>query len=487
MGHDEAITPPPPNKNNGTLMIITPVDHPFSWKNPPRLVLGLSLVLTLVFVFWHMADRKREQVLDELYRTQLLSIEWELYETHAGRSGQVSAMAALKQAHANGDITPLRRYIGSDDRFVEDVRSNGLSYLPPATFESWKSARETLDAERSKISVQALGIDPEEFRPITFLAYSLIQPDALHLICVVLLLLSAGAALELALGTGAVLAGAIGGGFVGAVVYLVANGKGVLPMAGGMAAVSAITGMYLMHFRNNPVIWFGSARFNAAFLTLPWLAAVVAGYFVSGQRPAETAAQVAALLSGPLWLVIYQRWFTREDIELEALPEEEPEADIDLVYREALQKALDAVARLDFSEGQKRLREMVKAYPQDMRVLVQLYHLEKLSPTSSSFDAVARRLFSLTGGEDTEVLKIYRDYQRTSSEQRALDIETSMKMVARLTRMSEVMEADKLMRKVLEKNTTHPLISKTAQALGDALERMQEPTRARFYRQLVNP
>jgi hypothetical protein len=62
-----------------------------------------------------------------------------------------------------------------------------------------------------------------------------------------------------------------------------------------------------------------------------------------------------------------------------------------------------------------------------------------------------------------------------------------MKMVARLTRMNEVMEADKLMRKVLEKNTTHPLISKTAQALGDALERMQEPARARFYRQLVNP
>lgn len=468
-------------------MIITPVDHPINWKNPPRLILGLCLVLTLIFVFWHIADRKREMVLDEIYRTQLLTIEWDLYETHAGRNGRASVIPALKQAHANGDISPLRRYIGSDDSFVADIRTNGLSYMPPATFDAWKRARQSFDAERSKISVQALGIDPEEFRPITFLAFNLVQPDAVHLICVLVLLLSAGAAIELATGSGAVLAGAIGGGFVGAVVYLIANGKGVLPMAGGMAAASSITGMYLMHFRTGPVIWFGSARLNAALLALIWLAAVAAGYFASEERPAEIAAQIAAFLSGPVWLLVHQRWFTHEEEELEALPAEEPETDLDLVYREALQKALDAVARLDFAEGQRHLREMVKAYPQDMRVLVQLYHLEKLNPSSSSFDAVARRLFSLIGGEDTEILKIYRDYQRTSQEQRALDVETSLKLVARFTRMNEVMEADKLMRKVLEKNTTHPLISKTAQALGDALERLQEPVRARFYRQLVAP
>jgi len=468
-------------------MIITPVDHPVNWKNPPRLVLGLCLLLTLIFVFWHMADRKREQALDEIYRTRLLPIEWELYETHAGRTRQSSAIPALKKAHANGDIRLIRRYIGSDDGFIADVGSNGLSYMPPVTFEAWKLARETFDTERTKISVQALGVDPEEFRPITFLAYGLVQPDAMHLITVLALLLSAGFALELALGSGAVLAGAIGGSFIGAIVYLLVNGRGVLPMAGGMVAASSLCGMFLMHFRATPVVWFGKAHLSAALLALLWLAAVMAGYFVSGSRPAEIAAQVAALASGPLWLLVHQRWFTQDDeLELEALPEEEPETDLDLVYRESLQKALDAVARLDFPEGQKRLREMVKGYPQDMRVLVQLYHLEKLSPAASAYDAVARRLFGMTGGEDVEIMKIYRDYQRNSPEQRALDIETSLKMVTRMTRMNEVMEADKLMRKVLEKSTTHPLIPKTAQALGDALDRLQEPARARFYRQLVN-
>lgn len=474
-------------QQNGTRMIITPVDHPVNWKNPPRLVLGLCLLLTLIFVFWHMADRQREQALDEIYRTRLLSIEWELYETHAGRTRQSSVIPQLKAAYANGDIRPIRRYIGSDDGFIADVQSNGLSYMPPVTFAAWKRGRETFDAERTKVSVQALGVDPEEFRPITFLAYGLVQPDAVHLIMVLVLLLSAGFALELALGSGVVLAGAIGGSVIGAIVYLLINGRGVLPMAGGMVAASTLCGMFLMHFRTSPVVWFGKARQSAVLLALLWLATVVVGYFVSGSRPAEIAAQVAALASGPLWLLVHQRWFTHDTDELEVLPvaAAEEEADFDLIYRESLQKALDAVARLDFSEGQKRLREMVKAYPQDVRVLTQLYHLEKLNPATSAYDAVARRLFGMSG-EDVEIMKIYRDYQRNSPEQRALDIETSLKMVARMTRMNEVMEADKLMRKVLEKNSTHPLIPKVAQALGDALDRLQEPTRARFYRQLLN-
>lgn len=467
-------------------MIITPLDRPMNWKAPPRLVFGLSVVLTIIFVFWHMADRAREQALDELYRTQLLSVEWELYETHAGRTGQSSALPALKAAHAEGNITPIRRYIGSDDRFVEDVRSNGLSYMPPATFDAWKRAREAFDRERTKISVQALGIDPEEFRPITFLSFSLVQPDAVHLISVLLLLLSAGAALELALGSGAVLAGAIGGGAVGAIAYLITNGNGILPMAGGMVAVSGLTGMFLMHFRTSKVRWFGSIELSATILVVIWLAAVTADFFMSSQRFPLLAAQIASLLAGPLLLLAYQRWFTRED-DLEPIPVAEPEEDIDHTYRESLQKALDAVARLDFTEGQKRLRELVKAYPHDMRTLVQLYHIEKLNPAASTYDAVSRRLFNLTGGDDIEMLKIYRDYQRHSPEQKALDIETSLKMVARLTRMNEVMEADKLMRKVLEKNSTHPLVSKTALALADALARLQEPARARFFRQAVNP
>lgn len=468
------------------LMIISPVDHPFDWKNPPRLVTGLSLIIVLIFVFWHLADQRREADMDSLYKTRLLAIEWELYETHAGRTGQAAILPTLKAAYANGDIRTLRRYIGSDDQFVNDVRQNGLGYLPPASYEQWQMARDSLDKERTKVSVQALGIDPEEFRPITFLAFSLVQPDAIHLICVLLLLLSAGSALELALGSGAVLAAALGGGVAGAVTYLILNGKGVLPMAGGMAAASSIVGMFLMHFRTTKVTWFGSAVLSAALVGLLWLAALAAEFFVGGLRPAELGAQVAAFVSGPLWLLIHQRWFTRADAE-EELPVAEAEEDLDQTYRESLQKALDAVARLDFTEGQKRLREMVKAYPQDMRVLVQLYHIEKLTPSGSAYDAVARRLFSMAGGDDGEILKIYRDYLRNSPEQKALDVETSLKLVARLTRINEVMEADKLMRKVLDKNKTHPLVAKTAQALADALDRLQEPVRARFFRQAINP
>ena len=90
-------------------MIITPPNHPVDWKQPPRLAIGISLVLTLIFVLWNLTDIKREQALDELYQAQLLPIEWELYETHAGRSGQTAILPSLKTAYAHDDIRPIRR------------------------------------------------------------------------------------------------------------------------------------------------------------------------------------------------------------------------------------------------------------------------------------------------------------------------------------------------------------------------------------------
>ena len=130
-------------------MIISPVDHPFDWKHPPRLVTGLSLIIVLIFVFWSLADQRREAAMDALYQSRLQAIEWELYETHAGRTGQGSILPTLRSALAAGDVRTVRSYIGSDDHFVNDVRQNGLSYMPPVTYDQWRAARDRRSAASS--------------------------------------------------------------------------------------------------------------------------------------------------------------------------------------------------------------------------------------------------------------------------------------------------------------------------------------------------
>lgn len=469
-------------------MFLTPSDHAFNWKKPPRLVLGLAIVLALIFVFWHGQDVQREAALTAQYKQELLATEWPLYETHLLKTGQRATLNLLKQARAEGDTATLARYIGADEAFVNSVKLQGKDYLSSDELDRWKASRTTFNEEHHKLSYEALGLDPEHFRPITFLTFNLVQPDALQFAAALVLLLTAGMALELALGSGAVLAGFLGGGIAGALLYLLSNGANVLPLAGAGAGAAGITGMFLMHFRSARLKYFGSVELSAFLIALLWLVLVGAWYVLAGPRLPEVLAWVAGLASGPLWLLVHQRWFAHAgDVQEEALPQVSEE-ELDQAYREQLQAALDAVGRMDFAEGQKRLRELVKSRPQDLRVLTQLYHLEKMDPASTNFDAVTRRLLQLAAHSEDGVytaLPVYRDYDKLSLDKRALDTETSLKLVIRFAKVGELKDAEKLMKALLARKANHALLPKAAHALAQACEQLHDPARAEQYRQLA--
>lgn len=473
-------------------MLLTPIDRPFDWKNPPRFTLGLSLLLLIIFLPWHMSDQRLEHTLAEEYRAKLMDIEWPLYETHALKTGQRETLNRLKARFQEAGEHPERLdevalYVAMDDGFVAAIKQQGQDYLAPELFARWQATREEFDPQRGRLSGRALGVDPQEFRPITFLTFGLVQADVVQFLAAVLLLLTLGIAIELAIGSGAVLAAFLGGGITGAIGFLISNGGNVLPLTGASVGVASIVGLYLGHFRANKVRLVRRLDVPAYALALLWLLLVGLEFVVSQLRTSELVARAAALASGPFWAFAYDKWFSHATDYMPVISSDAPEDEGQKAYREKLARALEAVAQLEFPTAQKLLRELVKEYPSDERALTQLYYVEKLTPGSPSYEAVSRRLFNFSAGDsDALVLRLYRDYLRYSPEKTALDIDTSLKLVLRFTRMGEVMEADKLMRTVLEKQTKHELIAKTAASLADALERMREPTRARYFRQFVS-
>lgn len=473
-------------------MLLTPLDRPFEWKHPPRLALGICLLLLLIFIPWHAADLRLEKELATEYREKLLRIEWPLYETHALKTGQRTMLKRLQAEYSAAKEDPERLdnvalYVLMDDSFVEAMEKSGQDYLTPDQYSHWKEARDDLDPRRGHLSSRALGVDPQQgTRPITLLTFGLVQGDFLQLVAALLLLLSVGVCMELALGSGAVLASVLGGGATGAIAFMIANGGDVLPLTGASVGAAAVTGMYLMHFKGGKVRAFNRFEIPAYSLALLWLVLVAAEFVGSSLRVSELVARIAALASGPLWAFAYAKWFVNASDFMPIISGEATEDEKDVAYRQQLNQALEAVARIEFPQAQKLLREMIRAYPSDMRLLTQLYNVEKLTPANPGYDAVARRLFNFSAAENDQlVLRTYRDYLRYSPKRLALDLETSLKLVARFTRMNEVMEGDKLMRQVLEMQKPHPLIQKTALALADALERLREPSRARFLRQAV--
>ncbi len=468
-------------------MLLTPTDHQFNWKQPPRLVVGLAAVFCLIFVFWHSADTRRNAELREQYAQQLLSVEWELYDTHLLKAGQGRMLKQLQAIHADGDTAALADYMGADDEFVAAVHKQGADYLPPEVFAKWQGARRDFDAQHRLLSQEALGLDPQHFRPITFLTFNFVQPDTVQFLGALVLMLTAGMALEIALGSGAVLAGFLGGGIAGALVYLLVNGGGVLPLASAGAGIGGLVGMFTLHFRTQKLKYAGAVELSALFIPLLWLLWLAAEYFVSALRPAELAAQLAGLASGPLWYAAYQRWFADTKEEVAALPETSAE-ELDQSFRQQLQQALDAIAAMDFVTGQKRLRELVKSRPQDLRLLEQLYHLEKLQPASTTFDAIARRFFVLATQSESsgrQALLIYRDYDKVSLDKKALDTEVCLRLVIRFSRMGEIKDAEKIIKAVLARKASHPLLAKAAHALSQACEQMQDSARAELYREIA--
>lgn len=473
-------------------MLLTPLDRPFSWKQPPRLALGLCLALLLIFVPWHVADLRNQQALTDQYRQTLLATEWPLWETHALKTGQRTQLKRLQAEFSAGREDPARLdnvalYIALDDSFVTAMKQTGSDYITPAQYDAWDKARADLNPMRNKLSGRALGVDPQQnLRPITLLTFGLVQDDFMQLAAALLLLLSIGVCMELSLGSGAVLASLLGGGATGAVAFLVSNGGDVLPLTGASVGAAAVTGMFLMHFKDGRVRLFNRFNVPAYSLALLWVLLVAAEFVLSSLRASELAARGLALASGPLWAFAYAKWFVNAADFMPVISNDEPEDEKDLAYRQQLNQALDAVARLDFPLASRLLRELIKQQPSDMRVLTQLYNVEKLIPASPAFDAVARRLFNFSAADNDDfVLRTYRDYLRHSTTQAALDTDTSLKLVVRFTRMNEAMEADKLMRQILDRKTAHPQIQKTALTLADTLERLREPARARFLRQAV--
>lgn len=474
-------------------MLLIPLDRPFDWKNPPRLALGICLLLLLIFIPWHAADLRLEKELATEYRERLLNIEWPLYETHALKTGQRTMLKKLQAEYSAASEDPDRLdnvalYVLMDDGFVGAMKESGKDYLTPAQFNAWQDARDAIDPKRSRLSGRALGVDPQQgTRPITLLTFGLVQADFMQLVAALLLLLTVGICMELALGSGAVLAGVLGGSVTGAIGFMLSNGSDVLPLSGAGVGAAAVMGMYLMHFKAGKVRALNRFEIPAYSLALLWLLLVAAEFIISELRMSELVARITALASGPLWAFAYAKWFVNAADFMPVISSEETEDEKDVAYRQQLNQALDAVARLEFTQAQKQLREMIRQYPSDMRVLTQLYNVEKLTPAGAGYDAVARRLFNFSAADNDQlVLRTYRDYLRYSPRKAALDLETSLKLVTRFTRMNEVMEADKLMRQVLEMKQPHPLIQKTALALADALERLREPSKARFLRQAVS-
>jgi membrane associated rhomboid family serine protease/uncharacterized protein (DUF2249 family) len=454
-------------------------------RNPPRTTLGLCLALGLIFTLWHGADLRLQKKLDDFYISQLLAVEWPNYDPYLRQHRQTPLANQLGALYDKKDFASLARQTGADQDFVLSVQNS--TFLDADTKARWAADRRSYDPDHNRLSAFALGLNPQQFRPITFLTYQLVPQLLPGLLANLLLLLVCGSLLERSLGGGIVLAAYVGGGIIGGLLFLVLNSHSVFPLATASVGTAAVVALFTMQMRGQELSLPGLGRplrHAGWIMAALWLGKEGGELFVEHLPWTILLPHLAGFGSGVLVWLGYQRWFVNR-----ALAEiVEVEADVDELYRGRLDQAMKAIGKLSFGEAKQLLRELVDHYPQDLRALVQLYHLEKLKPDSTEFEVVARRVFTASNTDEAAqaCLTVYRDYSRLTESRLALDTDTSLKLIMRFARLGELKEADKLMRAVLASHEKHGLLAKTANTLAQAYGKLNDNSQAAFYRDLAS-
>lgn len=464
-------------------MFLLPKNYVFDIKNPPRLTLAMLAVLTLIFLAWPRLDIDRQVSLDQQYINELMKIEWPLYETHLLKTRQSSLLTELQESYAREEYEPIAQQLGADKAFVQSLHTNGADYLDSEVYSNWQQSRNAYDSEHKKLSSSAIGLNAQDFRPITFITHQLLENSWTTLLGHVILLVTAGLVIEVLFGGMALLVLMLGGGLLGGITFLLLNSNSVIPYIGAGASISAVVSAFLYRLRNEKLYLLGKTPITPWLIAGIWCAVIAAEFLFVNASWQRLLPQIIALLAGPFLLIAYERWLKPSDV----VVVEVEEVDNDLVYREQLNKTLQVIGNMQFEEAKKQLRELVKAYPRDLRVLEQLYKVEKLSPQSDTFEAVARRLFNLSNTDEAAqiCLNIYRDYSKLTHDSRALDMDTTLKLVLRFARLGEVKEAEKLMRSAIDKKISHALLPKAAHSLAVAFEKLQDSSRANYYREFI--
>lgn len=469
-------------------MLLTSADKPFDYRQPPRLSLGIAFLL-IVLGYWLLPINQAQwDEMTSFYQQHLLEVEWPLYPPHLEQQHQGDKVSPLTEAYHHQDYLTLTTQMGADRHFVESISTN---YLEPDVFSQWQHDRQQFEELRNHLSDQIFGLDPQRFRPITFVSYSFLPDQVRCIIVTALLLLLIGMITEWTMGSGALLAAGIAGSMTGGGVWLLGHLHDVIPLTGSGNALAGILGLALIQFRHSHSIrvWDTPYTFSGWVLLVPLIVAN------AGLQAAwhnfdlwRFWAACMASVSGMVTWLLWQRWFApllaQEDTPVVVM-----DAPKDEEYRQGLNAILQKVAEMQFANAEKGTRHLLESYPKDTRLLEQLYHLIKNKTHELEFEEVAFMLFTMPSqpSNNSAALRIYRDYSKRSKTFVALDESTSLQLVLRFARISALKEAEELFRRVVDSKRDAPLLAKAAQTLAEIFTRLQQEQRASYYRKFARP
>jgi membrane associated rhomboid family serine protease len=395
-------------------MFIIPLTGKISWRNPPRLTIGLILLNCLVFFVFQASDSQQQYHVSEYYFSSgLATIEVPRYVAY--REGRLFNSSVSYHAGELKEETMVRFYLEMerDYHFLEKLNSDEIVVPSDPEYAQWKSLRTEYRNMRSQIISLRYGFRPAYKSLLTAFTYMFLHSSAGHLVGNMIFLWIVGCMLEMGLGRMLYSGLYLFGGLAAAGVFWLIYKHSTVPVVGASGAIAGLMGAFAVLFGRKKVKIFYSLGFYFNYLKIPaiillpiWVGNEFFQLFFGSARHVAYVAHIGGLTGGALFGFVCLKFSLRFQRDIfEELPEDN--------ISPLLEKALKHIAELDMETGRQLLEQVLDKDPENIDALTHLFNIYKLDPENEKFHGTAKNLmFQLSRSYDTyeKAHAIYHDY-----------------------------------------------------------------------------
>lgn len=452
-------------------MLLLPAENGISKKNPPYLTITLILINIIAYIVLQTNDNKVFSDASEYYvKSGLLEQEREVFEEYA-----LENRNELYRSIHNNQYLPdgyLVQLILADKHFTHYIKTLSSYSL------DWRQKRENVNETLEDSSLYSYAYYPSEPSVFTAFTHMFMHGGIEHLLGNMLFLFLFGFNLELLLGRGKMLALYIVSGLAAVTFFSITTTDKYVPLVGASGAIAGLMGGFCGWYGLKNIRYFYWLFVIFDYIKLP--AALVFFYFLAKEYIMSVIsddnvaymAHFGGLVAGFICALLF-KYLPKSDSVDKDTEVSVPEVDTHPL-KAKYDEACSAFQQLEFDRARTLLSQLIEQDPQNIDYYSKLYALEKINPSSQTFNELCNRIV-LRNVKDHQFAKLADVAlgELTSNGQglKALPAETLIQYASHLVQKGELHQAKPIINFVVKHYDFNEQLPKLLFQFGLACEK----------------
>lgn len=409
-----------------------PIEKKPQWQNPPILSIILILIAIGAYFTWQNNDNESEALAFQYYiQSGLASIEVPAYIEYLddqnldARNLKTQSLKVRNAATLKTLLTqkPQQAYrfalkkIMIDGLFLTQLDTHKIINPGHPQFKMWLQKHKEFKHLLNRIVKYKYGLKPYQYNLESLVIHNFLHQDISHLIINMIFLFMFGFVIELAIGRSAYLFVFLVSGIASGATLILLDPDAAYWVVGASGAIAGLVGFYTLlygrrkiRFFYTVIVYFGYIKAPALVLLPVWLVYELFNQYLFLDQ-VSNLSHIGGLLTGALLGLIYKRY--PQLIHQDSIQDNSQQ----LNFKKKFQEAIELIAQLDFNKAHKILNELLINQPNNLDVVKQLYHLEKIHPDTDQYHVFAHQLIKLAGeksGYEELIHRVYSEYSETA-------------------------------------------------------------------------